>query len=440
MKRKLLSILMIVLLLSMTTGSAASRFSYREQSLKRFFSFEKKDTDQLLKWWKGLLSNASTTTVETEPETPETVVVPEPKPEPEPTPVVVPEPKPEPEPTPVVAPEPKPEPEPTPVVVPEPKPEPEPTPVVVPEPKPEPEPKPVVVPEPEPKQTTTAAKPDAVVTSGYNVKNAGAKGDGKTDDTAAIQKALDAHDEVYIPAGTYLIDVDESLDLNDNQVLTMSDNATLKALPSSSQKNSVINISRVNNVTVTGGNIVGDRYSHLGTSGEWGHGVQVKYGASNVSISDINVSDCWGDGVYLGGEPMVTNVTVDNVVSDNNRRQGLSITNAKTVVVTNCVFRSTNGANPQAGIDLEPNSGTLVEDILIKDTHCYGNEHSGILIWGKIGIVKDITIERCTVKDNNKAGFDLHYASNVIVKNCESYDNRYGTQSSSLSGSSIQKF
>jgi len=47
-----------------------------------------------------------------------------------------------------------------------------------------------------------------------NVRDYGAKGDGVTDDSAAIQSALDLQGHIYIPAGTYLINT--SLRIKDN--------------------------------------------------------------------------------------------------------------------------------------------------------------------------------------------------------------------------------
>src|SRR5688572_27520887 len=41
--------------------------------------------------------------------------------------------------------------------------------------------------------------------SGTNVKNFGARGDGVTDDTDAIQRALDSESHVFFPAGTYVL-------------------------------------------------------------------------------------------------------------------------------------------------------------------------------------------------------------------------------------------
>src|SRR5689334_17843502 len=50
----------------------------------------------------------------------------------------------------------------------------------------------------------------AFATSGVNVRDFGAKGDGITDDRSAIQQALDAGagHEVFFPVGTYLLSPD----------------------------------------------------------------------------------------------------------------------------------------------------------------------------------------------------------------------------------------
>lgn len=45
-----------------------------------------------------------------------------------------------------------------------------------------------------------------IVDSIINVRQFGAKGDGTTDDTAAIQAAIDAEKTIYIPTGTYIVD------------------------------------------------------------------------------------------------------------------------------------------------------------------------------------------------------------------------------------------
>lgn len=51
---------------------------------------------------------------------------------------------------------------------------------------------------------TTAATPGALL-AGVSVREFGAVGDGQTDDTRAIQAALDTGRKVVIPEGTFLI-------------------------------------------------------------------------------------------------------------------------------------------------------------------------------------------------------------------------------------------
>ncbi|MEL4106099.1 right-handed parallel beta-helix repeat-containing protein [Oscillospiraceae bacterium WX1] len=249
--------------------------------------------------------------------------------------------------------------------------------------------------------------------SAADVTNYGAKGSDRIDDTAAIQKALNSSQNVYVPGGTYYINVDISLKLRSNQTLKLADNAILQALPTASANYSVLDISGVTGVTVTGGKIVGDRDTHRGTSGEWGMGILIENGANNVAVTNITITNCWGDGLYLGGGTAVTNIRLEGVTADNNRRQGLSITNATGVTVTNSTFKNTQGTAPEAGIDLEPNEGQVVANVTITNTVCTGNAGSGLEIMGWLERIKDVTVTGGNMSDNEDAGIYIENAENL---------------------------
>jgi polygalacturonase len=250
-------------------------------------------------------------------------------------------------------------------------------------------------------------------TTYYNVVNYGATGSDTTDDTAAIQKAINYVNSigggtVYIPDGTYYINTGTSVKPKNNVKLKLAANATLKAIPNAREYYDIVNFYGVSNAGIDGGYIVGDRYKHSGTTGEWGMGIRVS-SSSNISISNVKISDCWGDGIIVGGglttKPYSQNVVIENVVSNNNRRQGISVISAKGLTIRNGTLSNTNGTKPQAGIDFEPGASTnLVQDILIENTKIINNYGWGVDWWfyHLIGSGNYVTIKinNCTVTNN----------------------------------------
>lgn len=267
-----------------------------------------------------------------------------------------------------------------------------------------------------------------------NVKDApyGAKGDGLTDDTAAIQDALDAAGNigngatVLIPPGVYMINAV----LNSGGALYPKSNTnihlegTLRCIPNdagtSGNVYSVVYCKDVSNVSITGGGrIEGDRDDHDGTSGEFGHCLRIN-GCSDIKVDGITCVDAWGDGIVISGgagatNPSSTRVYLSNITCDNNRRQGLSIISATEVVVSNCVFSNTNGTAPQAGVDIEPNPGETAADITLTGCQFIGNAGAGLLMYGNGATLTRINIVGGISRGNSGRGAFIQYADGVAV-------------------------
>ena len=62
----------------------------------------------------------------------------------------------------------------------------------------------------------------------------------------------------------------------------------------------------------SGGQIVGERDRHLGSTGQWGHCIGVR-GCKRVTVRDIRLSKGWGDGISVGASNGTTTVLSEDV-------------------------------------------------------------------------------------------------------------------------------
>ena len=259
----------------------------------------------------------------------------------------------------------------------------------------------------------------------------GAVGDGITDDTNAINKALEHSNVLNMNSKTYLVSANQDTSIAILAVnKTINGNgATIKIKPVSGEYYSIIRANgntRISNLT-----IIGERDNHIGTSGEWGMGISLS-NSNYANIENVTIKNCWGDGIYLGsanndtGENGCANVTITNCIIDNNRRNGISIINCDKFVIDGCTISNTNGIVPQSGVDIERNFNNEITKGIIKNCTFIDNHFSHIT---QNNSSDDNTIENCIFKCKNENGSgDIECSSKKLtVINCLSSPSKRAT-------------
>jgi len=241
----------------------------------------------------------------------------------------------------------------------------------------------------------------------------GAGGGG--DDTAAIQRAVDAAktgDTVLVPGGARClinpIANSERLFYGSAVGIVLKSNiafrvdGTLQAITVSPDHYVMLLADAANGLTITGkGQIVGDRDTHVAIdqAGQWGHGIAL--GASqDVTINGgLIISKCWGDGLTAIGTKALA---VDHVTFDSCYRQNASLIDIDGASFTNCAFKNAG----QTNLDLEPSwAGQSILNVKIANcafANCatlfpIGSKkvHLGIGSEPGIGTFKGISVSAC---------------------------------------------
>jgi hypothetical protein len=225
----------------------------------------------------------------------------------------------------------------------------------------------------------------------------GAKHDGVTDDTAAIQAAFNSSHDITFTDGTYIIDPDGAggdsnsggVTPQSNSVIQCTGGAVLQAKTSSLTGYNILRLNQVSNVKVIGCTIVGDRSTHNGSTGEWGYGIGI-WGSTDIWLEDLIVSNCWGDGIYINRAQYPSQayrsarIHGKGALSTNNRRQGMSVIDGDDIEFTDSNFTYTQGTAPQAGIDVEPGGyGNIVNNFSCIGCNFTGNSGDGFVASGQ---------------------------------------------------------
>ncbi|HWV70411.1 MAG TPA: right-handed parallel beta-helix repeat-containing protein [Pseudosphingobacterium sp.] len=253
-----------------------------------------------------------------------------------------------------------------------------------------------------------------------NVKYFGAKGNGLSDDTDAIQTVLDLYDHVFLPnsgneyrisahdpdrdneTSGYLIDVG-GISLKNGQFLEFEKGAKLKAINANKNAYNIIRCVNIENFRIDNAHLIGTKDENQATSGEWGYGLAIM-GCKSGLINNIYAEKCWGDGINLqvlaaghAGVPQLTNnhyIIFQNGVSDNNRRQGASVEGGVEIYFNNVVFSNTVGTAPQYGVDIEPwGNDNIVDGVYFNSCIFKDNKTGGLLVWGSM--ISNVFVNNC---------------------------------------------
>jgi hypothetical protein len=217
-------------------------------------------------------------------------------------------------------------------------------------------------------QAAEAADDRVVIDKSYGVK-----GDGATNDRAALQAALDASvGRTLLITGQCRIDV-KGLDIRSGSHVSFAPGASISLLPHTSASYQMLRVWDARDVLIENAFLDGQKRLNRTTpdpkGGGFGMGISLA-GSTNIRIVAPVTNDCWGDGIYIANSYKTHAPSSAIHVSDHRasgcRRQGVSIISGRDIMFERAVWENIGGTLPSAGLDLEPNSNAdVLENIRI---------------------------------------------------------------------------
>ena len=270
--------------------------------------------------------------------------------------------------------------------------------------------------------TTVKAELDAInakLADWVSVKDFGAAGDGVTDDTAAIQAAVNSSSVICgVQGETYLV-----------SSITVPSYRTLRdmQLRSSGGSADLVSVISVDGVTAPKVNIAFERvhidgrrqlHTNIGLPEDGGRsGFRIRGVVLGVTLRDCSANYCATDGLLLFGAaagaafPALTRVVIENCEFAWNRRHGISLDAAMGVTFSN-VFANYNGRELDevspltSGMRAARDPGGTIYG-MGTDVESYGADTH----------VESVRFLNCTMTQNARSGLAFVVASNGVNDN-----------------------
>lgn len=241
----------------------------------------------------------------------------------------------------------------------------------------------------------------------FDISKYGAKGDGKTMNTEAIQEAIDQCGEtggtVIVPEGTYLTG---SIRLRDNVMLYLSEGAVLKGSGDMGDYQkleigfyALVIAEGIENTGISGpgtidGNGAAKAFTGYDKRAEKTRPVPVYfYQCDNVIVKDISLinSPVWVQRYHQCTDLRISNLNVSS--NTNAQNDGLDLVDCRNVVLSDCVIDSGDDA-----LCLKSES-TGQECANITISNCILSTHCNAIKFGtaSMGGFRNIAISNCTV-------------------------------------------
>ena len=219
--------------------------------------------------------------------------------------------------------------------------------------------------------------------------------DGSVDYTRYLQQGINNNKKVIFPDFPVFVNV-AGLSLISNSTVMFRPNSKIILMPNGAGSYQILQLNNLQNVIIYFPVIEGDKIKHTGNNGEWGMGISIAR-SSNIQIINPKISNCWGDGIYIGNSN--ENIKLYYPMLNNNRRNGISIISVNGLLVKSAIISNTSGTLPMSGIDIEPNNDSNeLQNIDIENPVTFNNANHGIVM----------DLERLGVKNKN---------INIVVNN-----------------------